>query len=227
MLINCDIGERGVAHEIDDALMADIDIANIACSGHAGDAESIAYYLDLAQQFQVKATAHLSYKDRANFGRKVMPISTKQLLHDLDAQYALISSLKSVKLHGALYNHANITQALAITLASWLRKSGITEVLTQHNSSFDIACQDQGIHVFHEAFLDRRYIFQDNQLKLAPRSQDNAVIHDVNLAKQQYDDFKKGYVNIDNKSYPLKADTLCIHSDSPSALSILKAIKGV
>ena len=41
MLINCDIGERGVAHSIDDKLMSMIDIANIACGGHAGNKESI------------------------------------------------------------------------------------------------------------------------------------------------------------------------------------------
>lgn len=35
--INCDMGERGQAHPVDDQLMAMIDIANIACGGHAGD----------------------------------------------------------------------------------------------------------------------------------------------------------------------------------------------
>ena len=61
MLINCDIGERGIGHNIDDTLMSMIDIANIACGGHAGDVKSVEYYRKLAKQNGVKVTAHLSY----------------------------------------------------------------------------------------------------------------------------------------------------------------------
>ncbi len=227
MLINCDIGERGVANKTDDALMEHIDIANIASSGHAGDAESIAYYLDLAAKYNVKTTAHLSYRDRENFGRKVLTISNRELLNDLESQYDLISSLKAVKLHGALYNQANIDERLASTLAVWFKTNGINKVLTQQNSDLDKACKNEGIKVIYEAFLDRRYIFENSQLKLAPRTEKDAVIHDPRLAQRQYIDFQKGYVTVDNIVHSLKADTLCIHSDSPSALDILKAIKGV
>ncbi|MDX1294772.1 MAG: LamB/YcsF family protein, partial [Sulfurimonadaceae bacterium] len=104
MLINCDIGERGVAHATDDALMEHIDIANVACGGHAGSHESVAYYLGLAEKFSVDVSAHLSYPDPENFGRKVMQIETPELLRSLDEQYALLSHVKCVKLHGALYN---------------------------------------------------------------------------------------------------------------------------
>ncbi len=227
MLINCDIGERGIANKTDDALMEHIDIANIASSGHAGDTESIAYYLDLAAKYNVKTTAHLSYRDRENFGRKVLTISDRELLNDLESQYDLISSLKAVKLHGALYNQANSDERLALTLAVWFKTNGIKEVLTQHNSDLDRACKNEGIDVIYEAFLDRRYIFENNQLKLAPRSQKDAVIHDIKIAKKQYMDFQKGYIIIDKVAHALRADTLCVHSDSPSALEILKGIKGV
>ena len=40
MKINCDIGERGIDNLTDLALMKLIDIANIACGGHAGDASA-------------------------------------------------------------------------------------------------------------------------------------------------------------------------------------------
>lgn len=49
LLINCDLGERGVAHPIDDRLVDYIDIANIACGGHAGDKASVDYYVNLCK----------------------------------------------------------------------------------------------------------------------------------------------------------------------------------
>ena len=38
VLLNCDLGE-GEAAETSDALLECIDLANIACGGHAGDEE--------------------------------------------------------------------------------------------------------------------------------------------------------------------------------------------
>jgi UPF0271 protein len=227
MLINCDIGERGVAHKVDDELMGYIDIANIACSGHAGDACSVEYYVDLALKYSVKTTAHLSYPDRENFGRKVLDIDIKDLLNSFDAQYSLLSSIKAVKLHGALYNQANIDSDLSKSLVSWFSQNGIKEVLTQKNSFLDIECTQNGIEVIHEAFLDRKYIYENSTLKLSPRTLKDAVIHDPSVAKAQYNNLKSGFVVVDDEKIELIAKTLCIHSDSPSALSILKAIKDV
>ena len=227
MLLNCDIGERGSAHKVDDALIPYIDIANIACGGHAGDKESVEYYLELAKKYKVKTTAHLSYPDKKNFGRVVLDLSKKELLNSLDQQYALADQIKCVKLHGALYNQANIDHELSKIITQWFTSNDIQEVLTQENSELDKVCQQKGINVIYEAFLDRRYIYENEILKLAPRTQKGAVIHDIKIAKEQYQQIKNGYVLIDKTQRKLYADTLCVHSDSPSALEILKAIKNV
>ena len=227
MLINCDIGERGVAHEIDDALMSYIDIANIACGAHAGCHESVTYYLTLAEKLSVSVSAHLGYPDRENFGRKVMEISDRDLLTSLDAQYALLSHTQRVKLHGALYNLANADASLAVLIAKWFKSSGINEVLTQHDSCLDKACQELGIHVIHEAFLDRRYVLDENVLKLASREDENALITDPSDALKQYACLTKGHVEADGQNVSLRAKTLCVHSDSESALEILKKLRDV
>ena len=221
MLINCDIGERGIAHEVDDQLMTMIDIANIACGGHAGDSKSIQYYSDLATEHEVKITAHLSYPDRANFGRKVLDITKDKLLKSLDEQYALISDVKTVKFHGALYNEANINENLARVLLRWLEANEIKEILTPSNSLLNTLKSD--LKILHEAFLDRSYILKDNILQLSPRIQPNAVITDPKLALKQLEEIKSG--RLLNKV--LKADTLCLHSDNTHALEILKMIKSV
>lgn len=227
MLINCDIGERGTAHEIDDALMKHIDIANIACGGHAGTAQSVAYYLDLAKRLSVEVSAHLSYPDRENFGRTVPDISDKALLTSLDEQYLHLKEVKRVKLHGALYNRANIDSRLAKLIADWFKSAGVHEVLTQHNAELDWACEALGIHVIHEAFLDRRYIVDETGLKLAPRHQGDALITDPEEASKQYANLKAGFVEANGQKVALKARTLCVHSDSKGALDILKKLRDV
>lgn len=221
MLINCDIGERGIAHEVDDRLMTMIDIANIACGGHAGDITSVEYYTDLAKEHSVKVTAHLSYPDKANFGRKVLNISDKKLLKSLDQQYALIPGVKTVKFHGALYNEANVNEDLAILLLQWLEANDIQEILTPSNSALNRL--NSNLRVLHEAFLDRSYVMKDDILQLSPRTQPDAIITDPETALKQFHEIRGGRL----LNQVLKADTLCLHSDNTHALKILEAVKGV
>ncbi len=225
MLINCDIGERGAAHQIDDQLMTYIDIANIACGGHAGSAESVDYYYSLAKEQGVKSSVHLSYHDPKNFGRVVKDINDKILLKSLDQQYKLLSEVKTLKLHGALYNEANINHSLAQLLMKWAKSVGIKEVLTPQNSEID-KCSDQ-IDVINEVFLDRQYVVTNNRLSLKSRKKANALITKTDEVIKQYKNFNKNFVVIDSQEYKIKADTGCIHSDSDNALELIRAIKSV
>lgn len=225
MLINCDIGERGAAHKIDDQLMGYIDIANIACGGHAGCKQSVDYYYSLAKQHGVKASVHLSYPDQKNFGRAVMDIADKTLLKSLDQQYELLSEVKTLKFHGALYNEANMNRDLARLLMDWAKSAGIKAVLSPQNS--EIARGSGQIEVIHEVFLDRHYIYVDNSLCLKSRNEPGALITNTDEAIKQYQNFNNDVLVIDHKEYKIRADTGCIHSDSECALELIRAIKGV
>lgn len=224
MLINCDIGERGVAHKTDDALMELIDIANIACGGHAGDKDSVNYYINLAKKYNVKTSTHLSYPDKKNFGRVVLKISEKELLNALDIQYTLMSDIKTLKFHGALYNEANINQSLASSLIVWAKNAGITEVIAPFESCIAKACQKEGLDIIYEVFLDRKYIYEKGILMLSPRSDIDALITDLKEAKLQHQGFLNGHIKLNGTTHLLKADTGCIHSDSSNALEIAKAL---
>ncbi len=72
-ILNCDIGERGADHSIDDELMSYIDMANIATGGHAGDLISMHHYIDMAIKHDVTICAHIGYPDVPNFGRVNCP----------------------------------------------------------------------------------------------------------------------------------------------------------
>ena len=78
--INCDLGE-GVGN--DTLLMPLISSCNIACGGHAGNAQTMYDTLVLAKKYDVKIGAHPSFPDRENFGRKIIEIEDVKLIESI------------------------------------------------------------------------------------------------------------------------------------------------
>lgn len=236
--INCDIGERGADHPVDIELMQYIGMANIACGGHAGDEESVQAFLKRAEERGVKVSAHLSYPDKENFGRKTISLSEEDLRVTLDEQFALMPGTKAVKFHGALYNDANVDAELAGTLVKWMSDNGVEEVVTLSDSELAKEAKEAGLRVIAEAFAERNYSYnpEKKQLTLVNRSKDYASITDCDEAvKHASKIIKEGKTTayMENgegepirTEVPIKADTICIHSDSEIALELAKALAG-
>ena len=236
--INCDIGERGADHNVDIELMRSIGMANIACGGHAGDEVSVKAFLKRAKDRGVKVSAHLSYPDRENFGRKTISLSEEELLKALDAQYAMMSRVKTTKFHGALYNDANVTTELAKLLIRWMAKRGIEEVVTLSDSELAKEAKNAGLMVIAEAFAERNYSYntQKKQLTLVSRVKDYAYITDCDEAvKHALKIIREGRVTayieddegkITRTEVPITAETICIHSDSEISLELAKRLAG-
>lgn len=235
--VNCDIGERGANHPVDNSLMEYISIANIACGGHAGNKESVDFYLSLAEKYGVMPTAHLSYPDKENFGRTSMDISIEDLEESLNSQYKLMDSVKSVKFHGALYNDLCVNSELATSLSKWLMKHDIKSVVTPFGSELAFACASLGIEVLNEGFAERRYRYENGRLLLVPRSKSYASIKECNEAVNHSEYMiAKGMVScvvsdlnyvLETKDFPIKVDTICIHSDSEIALELAKKLSEI
>lgn len=236
MILNCDIGERGTCHPVDLALMDYIQMANIACGGHAGDAGSAAFFMNLARGKGVAVAAHLSYPDRAGFGRCSMSISPAGLFAALDSQLELIPGTKTVKFHGALYNDAVVDENLAGLLARWAKKQGIDRVVTMPDSALAGACGKEKITVIREAFVERRYTcdLPAGPLRLVDRSREWASIADCDEAiEQALKIVRESRVDVypDGRARALRAcertlvvDTVCIHSDSPLSLDLARRL---
>lgn len=237
--INCDIGERGADHPVDMELMKWIDIANLACGGHAGDERSIEVFRRLADQNSVEISAHLSYPDRKNFGRISVDLSEPELQRALDEQYARISFTELVKFHGALYNDSVVNRTLASFLAEWLYTKKADRVLAPHDSELARACRALGIEIIKEAFAERRYIFDQTGRKLTLVSRlkpyasiincQDAVLQARSIAENN--EVRAVVIEIDNQpvfeTFPIEADTICIHSDSAIALELAKALSSI
>jgi 5-oxoprolinase (ATP-hydrolysing) subunit A len=229
LLLNIDIGERGADHPVDRALMRWADVANIACGGHAGGADSVAAFRALAERRGVLVTAHLSYPDRTHFGRLTIDIPSAKLRDALAEQLAVLPGVETVKFHGALYNDCCTDDALAAELAAWLPGAGISCVITLPGSALDGRCRRAGIRVMREAFAERRHCWSaaTQRLSLVSRQHANACITDRCEARENARTIiEQGKVRVfheDGSPLPDAAlvdvdiDTICIHSDSPIA----------
>jgi UPF0271 protein len=227
VILNCDIGERGADHPVDRELMRCIGLANLACGGHAGDTDSIRSFRQLAERHGVAVAAHLSYPDRAHFGRVSMNLPREELLAALDTQWSRVPGVTMVKFHGALYNDSVGDPNLAGGLADWLSRRQVGAVVCPGDSEMASAASALGLVVLEEAFLERRYrMTAEGRLELVPRIHPMACITEVSAALDQARSLMESgeVIGIDGQRYPLQAQTLCIHSDSPIALKLVQGV---
>ena len=130
--LNCDMGELPDA-ALEEALMAHITSANVACGGHAGDAASMRRTVEMARRHGVAVGAHPGYPDRANFGRVEMALSAEQIAQtvceQIGALAAIAGDLAHVKPHGALYNVAAKNPDVARAIGEGVARFGKDLVL--------------------------------------------------------------------------------------------------
>ncbi len=225
--LNCDIGEHdndeGAQREA--AIMPHVSSANVACGLHAGDAAVMRKTMQTAKEHRLAVGAHPSFADRENFGRREIPHSADQVyeltLYQIGAAAAIAQTvgvqLNHVKPHGALYNMAARDRVLADAIARAVRDFDAGLVLFGlSGSQLIVAAEEVGLKCASEAFADRRY---QSDGKLAPRSQADALIHDVEeAARQVLDMVEHGFVRArDGSQVSVRAETVCIHGDAPTA----------
>ena len=182
IVLNCDCGE-GIAD--DAAILPWVSAANIACGGHAGDAETMRATLRLCRDQGISAGAHPSFPDRDHFGRRVLPLSLAEVQRSVTEQMLTLRALAEaegarlthVKPHGALYNHAAAHRPFADAIAAAIREVDASLALIGlAGSALIAAAQARGIPALAEAFADRTY---QPDGSLLPRHLPNAVLEDA------------------------------------------------
>ena len=226
--LNADIGEG-----CDDAsLMPYVHRVSIASGGHAGDAASMAAALRLAAEFGVMVGAHPGYPDRAGFGRRSLSASAEQVYSWVRQQTEVLAEqsvrcglqLVHVKPHGALYNDAAGNAELAQAIAEAVAGHDPRLVLIGLADSCLISAgQAAGLGVLNEAFADRRY--HGNGL-LVSRETAGALITDPLAAAEQALALALGLPvsTFGDEPARVRADTICLHSDTPNALKLAEAV---
>lgn len=226
--LNADIGEG-----CDDAaLMPYLARVSIACGGHTGDAASMSAALRLAAEYGVTVGAHPSYPDRAEFGRRQLAASADEIAAWVTQQIEALAEqaalqglrLAHVKPHGALYNLAAVDREVAQAVIRAVTAFGPELLLVGLSGSLLIEeARGAGLGVLNEAFVDRRY---QPSGELVSRETEGALLTDPALAARQALALAQGQSVTTSSGVSLRiaADTLCLHSDTPNALIIARAV---
>lgn len=226
--LNADIGEG-----CDDArLMPYLARVSIACGGHTGDIASMTAALRLAADHGVAAGAHPSYPDRTQFGRRALAASADEIAAWVTQQTEALAEqaarlglrLAHVKPHGALYNvaarDAGVARAIAQAVAA---VDPALALVGLAGSQLIAAGQAAGLVVLNEAFADRRY---QSSGRLVSRETAGALIDDPAAAAEQARVLAEGgaVATLGGGAVRVRADTICLHSDTPGALNIARAV---
>lgn len=226
--LNCDMGESFGIYKLgqDEEMMKHITSANIACGFHAGDPLTMRHTVKLALKHNVAIGAHPSLPDKAGFGRRKMDISAEEIyglvLYQIGALQAFAvaegSKLSHVKPHGALYIMANESNSIAEAIAeAAYRIDSDIYLVGQSNSKLVKAGARAGLRTLNEVFADRNY---EKDGSLTPRSHEQALIVQskfstermIRMVQENKVESRTG------EEISMKADTICVHGDSPDAL---------
>jgi 5-oxoprolinase (ATP-hydrolysing) subunit A len=232
--LNADLGEspERLVDGSDAELMRYITSASVACGGHAGDALTMEQTLDLARRNHVAAGAHPSYPDLAGFGRTALNIPMAELETSIADQLSRLLSIARrlqvpivhVKPHGALYHSCNHDPEIARALSRAVLAVDSRIVLIGQAGHHCLGIyREMGLRTAAEAFADRAY---EPDGTLRNRTLPGALLDSLERASAQAVSLAtRGRVlTTSGSELAISADTLCIHSDTPSAAVIARAV---
>jgi UPF0271 protein len=233
--LNCDAGESYGNWKMgdDEAMYKLVSSVNIACGGHAGDSRTMADSIAMAVENKLGIGAHPSFEDKINFGRRRVLMSAQEIERMVAYQVgglAAVAALQGIKLdhvkaHGALSNLAAVDKDVADAIARATRAiSPELILLAIAGTQLQSAGERANLLTISEGFADRSY---DEFGQLTPRSQQGAVIHDPGLAAQRCLDMAlgKGLPRIDGGYVSCEVQSICVHGDTPGAVSIAAACR--
>ncbi|MCZ0813278.1 MAG: LamB/YcsF family protein [Pseudomonadota bacterium] len=233
--LNADMGES-FGHWVmgDDAALLDIvTSANIACGLHAGDWDVMAQIMRMAVAGDVGIGAHPGFPDIQGFGRRRMMLPHESLgnlvRYQVGAAQAMARAaggeVRHVKLHGALSNMTSQDEAMArACYEAALSVAPDVIIMVLAGTKQQDAVRDLGCRVACEIFADRAY---NDDATLVDRSQPGAVIHDAARAGARMAEMVRegAIITESGKRIPTRIDTICLHSDTATAVSIATEVR--
>jgi UPF0271 protein len=230
-LLNCDMGESYGLYKLGDdaALMPLIDVANVACGFHASDFNHMRATVRLAKQHRVKVGAHPSLPDRQGFGRREMAMKREEMANCLIYQIGALKgfleaegmALNHIKPHGSLFGMAGRLPhiAEAVCDAAEIFKVPLFGMLgTLHETVYPA----RGIPFLAEYYADLEY---DDEGRLIITQVHDAVDPEAAAAgciRAIREGLTRSVGGVDIR---VGAETICVHSDTPNAVDIARAVR--
>ena len=229
--INCDMGEGfGIYRLGDDAgLMPHITVANVACGFHGSDFNHMRKTVALAREHGVAVGAHPSLPDLQGFGRREMKIGREELANCLIYQIGALKGfleaegmkLNHVKPHGSLYGMAARDEQMAHAICDAVSVFNVPVygmIGTLHEKIYPA----RGLAFVSEFYSDLAY-GDDGGLFI---TREHHAVDPADAAARCQRAITEGLVrSVGGKDVRVRADSICVHSDTPNAVEAAIAVK--
>lgn len=228
--INCDMGEAFGIYRMgdDEGCMPYITHANIACGFHASDPKVMWHTVRLAKQHDVKIGAHPGLPDREGFGRREMKVSREEVaalvLYQVGALDAFLKTegvgMSHIKPHGALFGMAQKDETIANGIADAALACGLP-VIGFGDCVMEEVFKARGVDYACEFYADLEY--DDNGLQIITMEHE-AVGPEAAAEKVRRAVTDGTTQSVNGKAVAVRADSICVHSDTPGAVAVAKAV---
>jgi UPF0271 protein len=231
LAINCDMGEGFGLYRMgdDEGMMPHITVANVACGFHASDPAVMHKTVRLAKRFGVRVGAHPSLPDLQGFGRREMKVDREELrdilLYQIGALTAFLRAegmtLNHVKPHGSLYGMAARQDETAHAIADAAEVFGVP-VYGMAGTLHETVYPARGIGFVPEFYADLDYAGNGSLII----TREHVAVEPAAAAARCLRAIREGKVeSVDGNDIPVRAESICVHSDTPGAISVAKAVR--
>ena len=232
VMINCDMGEAFGLYRMgdDEGIMPHITVANVACGFHASDPVVMRNTVGLANKYGVKVGAHPSYPDLQGFGRREMKMDPEELTACIIYQVGALKgfleasgmALNHIKPHGSLYGVSARDETVANAVADAAEAFGGVPLLGMANTVHEDVYTKRGLPFVAEYYTDLDYTDEGGLIITREH-----VAHDPDKAAagavRAVTEGKATSIN--GRDIPMRADSVCVHSDTPNAVELAAAVR--
>jgi len=232
ILINSDMGESLGLHSFgnDEALMAIIDEANVACGYHAGDPGAMDRTVALAKEHGVKVGAHPGLPDLVGFGRREMKMRPDEVEEIIHYQVGALSSflkkhdvpLNHIKPHGALYGMLAKDAELTLAALKVAKVWGVPLMGPQFGDAHHAYGRELGVPIVEELYVDLNYDAEGN-LVIVRRPEHTSPEAAAARVTRVMQDGK--VAALDGTLFSPRFQSICVHSDTPNAVEVATAVR--
>ena len=231
--LNCDMGESFGLYKMgdDDAMFPLIDLANVACGFHASDSTVMSDTVKIANVHGVSVGAHPSFPDLQGFGRREMKLTPQEVKDTVMYQVGALKGfldannmkLSHIKPHGSLYGVASRDEVVCRAIID-VTKSFDVPFVGLAGTCHETVAKERGVPFLAEFFADLEY--DDNGKMIITRIHE--AVDPKETASKVMRALKCGKVkSINGKDIDVKVDTICVHSDTPGAIEVARAVRSV
>jgi 5-oxoprolinase (ATP-hydrolysing) subunit A len=228
--INCDMGEAYGLYEMgdDEGIMPFITVANVACGFHAADPMVMRRTVRLAKRFGVKVGAHPSLPDREGFGRREMKMRPEEITNAVIYQVGALKGfleaeglpLNHIKPHGSLYGMSAKDPVVATAIADAASVFGVP-LYGMSGTHHETHYAGRGVSFVGEFYADLDY-GSDGFLLI---TREHKPVEAAEAARRVLRAMNEGKVRaINGQDFPVRARSVCVHSDTPGAVAVAKAV---